>query len=197
MQVEQFGTGETTIVILASIHGNEVIGTPLLNMFSTQLFQNPAWTADRRIVCITVMNPDGVVAETRGNRDNIDINRNFPTENFGRGWFHGEAPLDAEESEMLMGLLIQLQPDRVLSIHQPLNGIDYDGPSKEMAEELSTISGIRIHKLGSRSGSLGTFLGVEMGIPIITLEISNDRSTLPPEKLWALYEPFLLKFILE
>jgi hypothetical protein len=76
-----------------------------------------------------------------------------------------------------------------------LNGIDYDGPSKALAEELSSVSGIRIHKLGSRSGSLGTFLGVEMNIPVITLEISEKRAALSPEQLWVLYEPFLVTFI--
>lgn len=195
LQVEQFGNGETPIVILASIHGTEPIGTPLLNQLSTRLFQDSAMTEERTIYCVSMVNPDGFVGQTRGNRENIDINRNFPTENFGRGWFHGDAPLDSIESEVLMRFLLDIQPARVLSIHQPLNGIDYDGPSKELAEELSMVSGIRIHKLGSRSGSLGTFLGVEMNIPVITLEISEKRAALSPENLWALYEPFLVTFI--
>lgn len=195
LQVEQFGNGELPIVILATIHGTESIGTPLLNQMSTNLYQNAAWTAGRTIYCISMVNPDGFVGQTRGNRENIDINRNFPTENFGRGWFHGDAPLDSTEAEILMSFLMEIQPKRVLSIHQPLNGIDYDGPSKELAEELSAVSGIRIHKLGSRSGSLGTFLGVEMNIPVITLEISEKRAALSPERLWVLYEPFLVTFI--
>lgn len=195
LQVEQFGDGEIPIVILASIHGNESIGTPLLNQLSIHLFQNSAWTTDRTIYCISMVNPDGFVGNTRGNRENIDINRNFPTENFGRGWFHGDAPLDSIESEILMRFFLEVQPERVLTIHQPLNGIDYDGPSKELAEELSSVSGIRIHKLGSRSGSLGTFLGVEMNIPVITLEISEKRAALSSEQLWVLYEPFLVTFI--
>ena len=195
LQVEQFGDGEIPIVILASIHGNESIGTPLLNHLSTHLLQNSAWTVDRTIYCISMVNPDGFVAQTRGNRENIDINRNFPTENFGRGWFHGDAPLESIESEALMRFLLDVQPARVLTLHQPLNGIDYDGPSKALAEELSSVSGIRIHKLGSRSGSLGTFLGVEMNIPVITLEISEKRAALSPDQLWVLYEPFLVTFI--
>lgn len=195
--VEQFGNGDEVIVVLASIHGTEPIGTPLLHHLSTHMFTEMEWTQDRTIFCLTTANPDGIVGNTRGNRDNIDINRNFPTENFGRGWFNGKAPLQAKESEVLMTFFMDIEPDRVLSIHQPLNGIDYDGPSKRLAEELSTVSGIRIHKLGSRSGSMGTFLGVEMGVPVITLEISEKRSVLPPDELWALYQPFLSTFIIQ
>jgi len=180
---------------LASIHGTEVIGTTLFNELIDALYEHPEWLSDRTIYLMKLANPDGVIAGIRGNSQNIDINRNFPTTNFGRGWFNGDAPLSTQEAVVLMNFFVEVQPSRVLTIHQPLNGIDYDGPAKELAQELSDLSDIRVHRLGSRSGSLGSFVGKDLQIPIITLEIpgyANDRSS---EWLWRKYGPFLEAFI--
>ena len=195
IKVERFGSGDEAIVLLASIHGTEVIGTPLFNRLIDALYEHPEWLNNRTIYLMRVTNPDGVVEGMRGNSNNIDINRNFPTKNFGRGWFNGDAPLSAGETVVLMDFFLEIQPSRVLAIHQPLNGIDYDGPAKDLAHELSELSNIRIHRLGSRSGSLGSFVGKDLQRPIITLEIpgyANERSS---EWLWERYGALLHAFI--
>lgn len=195
VRVERFGEGSEAIVLLASIHGTEIVGTSLFNLLIDALYEHPDWLNNRTLYLMKVTNPDGVVADVRGNSQNIDINRNFPTTNFGRGWFNGDAPLSAAETVVLMDFFVEIQPSRVLTIHQPLNGIDYDGPAKELAYELSEISNIRVHRLGSRSGSLGSFVGKDLQRPIITLEIpgyANDRSS---EWLWKRYGALLHAFI--
>ena len=195
VQVERFGSGSEAIVLLASIHGTEVVGTSLFNHLIDALYDHPDWLNNRTLYLMKLTNPDGVVADVRGNSQNIDINRNFPTNNFGRGLFNGDAPLSAAETVVLMDFFVEIQPSRVLTIHQPLNGIDYDGPAKELAHELSELSNIRIHRLGSRSGSLGSFVGKELQRPIITLEIpgyANERSS---EWLWERYGALLHAFI--
>lgn len=195
IKVERFGTGAEALVLLASIHGTEAIGTSLFNQLIDDLYEHPEWLDERSIYLMKLTNPDGVVQGVRGNSQNIDINRNFPTTNFGRGWFNGDAPLSAAETVVLMNFFVEVHPSRVLTIHQPLNGIDYDGPAKELAHELSELSKIRIHRLGSRSGSLGSFVGKDLQLPIITLEIpdyANDRSS---DWLWNRYGPLLQAFI--
>ena len=195
INVDRFGNGSEAIVLLASIHGTEVIGTALFNELIDVLYEHPEWLIDRTIYLMKLTNPDGVIAGIRGNSQNIDINRNFPTTNFGRGWFNGDAPLSAQETVVLRDFFVEVQPSRVLTIHQPLNGIDYDGPATELAQELSDLSDIRIHRLGSRSGSLGSFVGKDLQLPIITLEIpgyANERSS---EWLWLRYGPLLEAFI--
>ena len=195
IKVERFGSGDEAIVLLASIHGTEVIGTPLFNQLIDALYEHPEWLNNRTIYLMKLTNPDGVVEGVRGNSENIDINRNFPTKNFGRGWFNGDAPLSAQETAILMDFFVEIQPSRVLTIHQPLNGIDYDGPAKDLAHELSELSNIRIHRLGSRSGSLGSFVGKDLQRPIITLEIPGYASDRSPEWLWERYGALLHAFI--
>ena len=167
----------------------------IFNQLIDALYEHPEWLDNRTIYLMKLTNPDGVVEGVRGNSQNIDINRNFPTKNFGRGWFNGDAPLSAQETAILMDFFVEIQPSRVLTIHQPLNGIDYDGPAKDLAHELSELSNIRIHRLGSRSGSLGSFVGKDLQRPIITLEIPDYASDRSPEWLWERYGALLHAFI--
>ena len=195
--VEQFGQGGDTIAILASIHGTETIGTPLLFRLSQELMSEAKYTESQTVLLCYVVNPDGFVAELRGNRNNIDLNRNFPTENFGRGWFNGADPMSAVETEVLYQFLAEYDPDRLLVIHQPLNGIDFDGKHSEaLAEHLSQSSDIRIKRLGSRSGSLGSYAGKMLEKEIITLEIPDYAQEKGSEWLWNKYEVFLNAFLL-
>ena len=83
--VEQFGDGEEVVAIISSIHGNEAIGTPLLFRFLKEEVEIDL--KGKTLVLLYVANPDGYVLDMRGNSNNIDINRNFPTDNFGRGVF--------------------------------------------------------------------------------------------------------------
>ena len=195
IRVERFGVGSESVVLLASIHGTEVVGTSLFNRLIDEFEVHPEWFEGRTVYLVRVTNPDGVVQGIRGNSENIDINRNFPTNNFGRGWFNGEAPLSAVEATKLMEFFLAVRPSRVMTIHQPLNGIDYDGPAKVLAQELSEVSGIRIHRLGSRSGSMGSFVGKELNIPIITLEIPGYADERSPDWLWTRYGDVLHAFI--
>jgi len=192
---EQYGDGEDVIAILASIHGTEAAGTPLTIQFADYIWNNPGILVGKTIVLIHVTNPDGVVAEIRGNRNNIDINRNFPTDNFGRGIFNGEEPLSAVETKVLLTFLDQYQPDRVMVFHQPLNCIDFDGNSEELALHLSDVSGMRIKRLGSRSGSLGTYIAYQFKKEIITLELPSYASGKNADWLWQRYGELMIAFV--
>lgn len=191
--VEQFGDGEEVVAIISSIHGNETIGTPLLFRF---LQEGGVKNLDGRTVFLLyVANPDGYVLGMRGNSNNIDINRNLPTENFGRGIFNGKEPLSAIESTVLIGFFEEYQPDRTLIIHQPLNGIDYDGASKDLAEHLSAKSGIRIKRLGARSGSIGSYLSLSLKKQVVTLEVPERYSDMSMDSVCEKYCVLLTEFV--
>ena len=89
----------------------------------------------------------------------------------------GETPLSEPEARVLMKLLRHYFPTRVVSIHQPLNCIDYDGPAKKLAEAMAAACPLPVNKLGSRPGSLGSLVGVTLQKPIITFEMPKDAGT--------------------
>ena len=80
--------------------------------------------------------------------------------------------------------ILHWNPARVVSIHQPLRCIDYDGSAKSLAEEMAVASGLPVRKLGALPGSLGTLLGVDLGIPIVTVELPGAATSYSPQQLW-------------
>lgn len=182
-----------TILILATIHGNESAGTPLLKEMVLQLKDNPSLTHGRRIVLVPIANPDGYAAKTRSNAAGVDLNRNFPAENYSARRNRGNQALSEPESKAIADLFDLYKPDRVVSIHQPIGCIDYDGPAKDLAHAIAKAAKLPVRKLGLRKGSLGSFIGKTNNTAIITLELPSSASRL--SQSWNKYGQALLTAI--
>ncbi|MBN2377917.1 MAG: DUF2817 domain-containing protein [Sedimentisphaerales bacterium] len=191
------GHGPNTCLIMATIHGNEQAGTPLLLQLIEHLQQpqNAHLLAGRQLVIVPVANPDGVAHNRRFNSRGIDLNRNFPADNRRNTKKFGQSALSEPESTALYQLIDQYHPSRIVTIHQPLNCIDYDGPAQHLAEQMAMQCNLPIKKLGSRPGSLGSYAGNTLNIPIITLEFPRSDDNLSPQQLFQTYSPTLLTFI--
>ena len=174
-----FGDGEDVLWILATIHGNESAGTPLVAEFVKWLEKSPDELKGRRVVITPVANPDGFAANQRHNKHDVDLNRNFPAGNFDAAVkTYGTAPLSEPESRVLMQILSRYWPDRVVSIHQPFAVVDYDGPTEGLAKAMAAHCKLPVKVVGSRPGSLGSFVGLTLGKPWRR----QPRSTTPPWK---------------
>ena len=184
-------------MILASIHGSEPAGTPLVERFEAWLLEHPDEYADRRVVVVPIANPDGYNARERFNANGVDLNRNFPADNRTEKSIHGEAALSEPESVALMRTLRRFAPARVLSIHQPIACIDYDGPGEGLAAAMSAAIDARlpVRKLGGRPGSLGSYVGMTFGRPIITLELPKGAEQSSTDDLWRDYGAAVVAFV--
>ena len=189
------GRGPTVMLILATIHGNEPAGTPLVEQLGRHLGENPSWLEGRTVVLVALANPDGFAHHTRWNARGVDLNRNYPTANFRSSLRNGPGPLSEPESRVIVDLLRSLRPCRVLSIHQPLSCIDHDGPAEALALAMKRHTNLPVKKLGARPGSLGSYVGLELGIPIITLELPAEATGLEPGRVWQRHGPAVLAFI--
>lgn len=192
---EVIGNGPDTVLIMATIHGNEYAGTPLVARLSEHLRRHPHLVSSRRVVILPIANPDGYHHRVRYNVNGVDLNRNFPAQNFAATSQHGSSPLSEPESQAIFDLLGQYNPSRVVSIHQPIRCIDYDGPGAELARAMGHWTDLPVKRLGSRPGSLGSYVGNTLGVPIITLELPRGAEKHSADTLWSQYGQSLLAAI--
>ena len=190
------GYGEDTTLIIATIHGNEDAGTPLVRRLYWHLRENAAILAGRKVVIIPVANPDGRAARVRYNARGVDLNRNFESDNRINNEVHGQAALSEPESEIISRIITEYRPNKIVTLHQPLSCVDYDGPGQGMAEAMAKLCPLPAKKLGARPGSLGAYSGETLNIPTITLEMNASDSNLSDQALWDTYGEALVAAIL-
>ena len=151
--------------------------------------------ASNLILFIPCLNPDGKQQNTRVNSNKVDLNRNFPTKNRNEWkknfesdekdeFYPGEKPASEIETKFIIDILSEYKPDRILAIHSPYKIINYDGPAEKIAENMSKFNGYPIQvDIGYPTpGSLGTYAGKERNIPVITLELPQNKHF---SQLWS------------
>lgn len=188
-----FGNAQVTALIIGGIHGSEPASATLAESLISYL--EPKHYRTSRIVIVPRANPDGLEKRQRHNINGIDLNRNFPAGNHGAAAHGGVQPLSEPESRALHELVLDVQPALVIALHQPLSCVDYDGPAQAQAQWLSRQVNLPVRKLGSRPGSMGSWVGNDLGIPIITLELPKGATGLSEEELWQAYGPGILGLI--
>ena len=171
------------ILVIGGIHGDEYSSVSvvfkwmnILNIHHSGLFH---WHF------IPLSNPDGLLRNQsqRQNENRVDLNRNFPTSDWvgmaedywksrtGSDPRRYPGPQAASEPEVayLVKEIDEFQPDIIISMHAPYGLIDHDGPPKA-PERLGNLT---LRRLGVFPGSLGNYGGVDLGIPVVTVELTH------------------------
>ena len=190
------GRGSDTVLIMGAIHGDEHAGAALMDQLAKHLQDNQKLVQNQRVVLLPIANPDGFAAKTRENAHGIDLNRNFDTSNRVDNGTNGLRPLTEPESQALQALIKEYAPSRIVSVHTPLNCIDYDGPGQAIAARMAQDCDLPVKKLGARPGSLGSYTGESLGIPTITLELPPEAGKMSDSVLWQKYGKALMAAIL-
>ena len=123
-----FGSGPSKIIFVGTTHGDEKSSTTLLNGWIDYLETNyNSIPTHRTIVVIPNLNPDGYAMSRRTNANNVDLNRNFPANNWKSGVTMpdqsynanggGSAPLSEPESSALANYVLGQSPRLVLTYH--------------------------------------------------------------------------------
>jgi hypothetical protein len=187
------GSEAKKIMVISLIHGDETHAGSLGRFWMERLEKIDPRNSWR---VIPVANPDGVKKKTRNNANGVDINRNFPTVDWTadavKFWekyahksnrkFPGYSAGSESETQCIMKHLEEYKPDFVISIHTPLNVLDFDGPKLKKRVPYSYLPW---RSLGNFPGSLGRYLWVERQTPVLTTELKNNlpASSLPFEQL--------------
>ncbi len=193
---EILGQGPKNLLFLAGIHGDEDDGIRTLKQLTRYLQQNPEFLTGRRVIIVADSNPDGRIRQSRFNARGVDLNRNFPSRNWKRSQRSGRRPLSEPESQWLYQLIRHYPPQLIIAMHQFGRQIDYDGPARSVALAMAGVSPLTAKKLGARAGSLGSWAGNDLDIPVITVEMPRSAGYLPDREHWRQYGPMLLQAVI-
>ena len=180
-----FGVAGPKTLIFAAIHGDEPNTAFVANQLVEHLTKNPEAYYARRVAVVPVANPDGLARATRKNAREIDLNRNFPAKNFAVGkkdrYFGGEQPASEPETQLLIELIEDWQPNRIITMHaiaRGKHGNNFDGPAETLAKTMSRHNEYSVLKsMGYPTpGSFGSWAGIDRQLPTITLELPSDAT---------------------
>lgn len=184
------GSAQGRVLLLGGIHGDEYSSVSVVFRWLNALAdEGELGQLDWRI--IPLLNPDGLLRSRsqRMNHRGVDLNRNFPTENWDEDatdyWerrtgrnprrYPGPEPLSEPESRYLHAQIRAFAPDLIVAVHAPLEVVDFDGPPKP-PERLGSLY---LHRMGTYPGSLGRYGGEQLGLPVVTIELSS-AGIMPP-----------------
>ena len=171
------------VLVIGGIHGDEYSSVSVIIKWMKILDKNHTGLFHWRF--IPTANPDGLlkVKSQRQNSNGVDLNRNFPTADWmNHATLHWEqktyknprrypGPHQASELETqwLIKQIKKFEPDAIVALHAPYHLVDYDGPPT--APE--ALGGLSLRRLGVYPGSLGNYAGVDLMVPIVTVELKS------------------------
>lgn len=127
-------SGRPVVLLIASMHGDEAAPAQILNTIRAgqAIMGVDLWV-------LPTYNPDGVAAHRRQNARGVDLNRNFPYRwaDLDGPVESGSRPASEPETRAVMALLKRIRPDRIVSFHQPLFGVDTDTKDPVFARRLA------------------------------------------------------------
>jgi protein MpaA len=218
IEVYRFGDGERAYLIVAGIHGGYEGNTiALANELITHINKNPgAIPGDVTLYIIRNMNPDGEARDNgvdgRVNNNGVDLNRNFPSENWTDDWaragcwiyrpttggaFGGSEP----ETRSVMGFIRNHELEALISYHSAALGVfpggdPWTADSRRLASALANATGYPYPPIDTGCKYTGTLAdwAVENGVgAAVDMELRNHKDTDFKENLKAL--KVLLSFV--
>jgi protein MpaA len=169
-----FGAGAAPLLVIGGVHGDEPSSVEACVALARRLAVGaPA----APVVLVPALNPDGLARGAKNAARDVDLNRNFPSQNWraahAPGYFPGAAPLSEPETRLVAALVARHAVRGVVAVHAPFACVNYDGPAAAWAEAVAAACGwpARADLGYPTPGSLGSWLGVDRGLPVLTLEL--------------------------
>lgn len=126
--------GKRRIVLVSTMHGDEPHTRAIL-----ETLRDGRAIRGVDLWVVPTYNPDGLARGTRRNARGVDLNRNFPHrwKDLDGRYESGRSPASEPETRAVMAFLEEIDPVRVVSFHQPLNGVDTDTKDPRFARRLA------------------------------------------------------------
>jgi len=177
--------GKLDVLIFGAFHGDEPESAELCFRILHDVNHEKGFLNGKRLGILPIVNPDGLLLKTRKNAREVDLNRNFETQNWEATEQHehyhgGSLPFSEPESRAVAKLIQATSPDVILTYHTPYRLINYDGPSlttEQLAEGYAIACDYPCEaSIGYPTpGSFGNWAGVERDIHVLTIELPEGE----------------------
>lgn len=191
----EFGNGLKHLLILGGVHGDEYEGIAA-SWGLIEAFQK-SFPYSFKLTIVPQFNIDGVLHKTRGNAHGIDLNRNLPTKDWTSEWTNprykpGATANSEPENQALTHWVEENKPHFILSLHSWHPVLNVNGDCMKFAKRLQEYVGYKIDAdIGYPTpGCLGTYTGLERGIPTLTYEIERGLNS---EAIMSIHVPAILE----
>ena len=172
---------QARILMLGGIHGDEYSSVTIMFKWMAILDKYHSGLFHWKIA--PLVNPDGLLQKKsqRMNANGVDLNRNFKNgknKNISltywkkHTWkdprrYPGAVPMSEAETQWMAKLIKEFKPDAIIAVHAPYGVVDFDGPPKPPTH----LGPLHLRLLGTYPGSLGNFAGIQLNIPVVTVEL--------------------------
>ena len=120
-------------LLFGAIHGDEAVTQLMLERLADELVERPPGRDTWIVPCVNV---DGVLAGTRNNANDVDLNRNFASADWGQnrrpGHNPGGAAEDQPETRALVELIDRIQPARIIAAHVGRRSVNWDRTGEQL-----------------------------------------------------------------
>lgn len=188
--------GQSPILFIGGVHGDEPEGVELAKKtlswlqsesYEKHIGEKPAW------VLIPCLNLDGYLRNQRVNGQGIDLNRNFPSQNWKASpvrdrYYPGAKSGESPEVTQLVELIRNISPKVIIHCHSWNPCIVCSGPEDHpYAKALAEASGYKlVNDIGYPTpGSLGDYGWFDLRIPVICIE-EQEKENL--DAVWGHFE---------
>jgi hypothetical protein len=194
---------ERPLLLIGGVHGDEPEGVwlaeTLLQWIQTQVLSQKAHLL-RNFLLIPCLNPDGYLKNERTNGKGIDLNRNFPSQDWSpesKGPRYNPGPQAASEPEVkaVTQLIEQRNPSLIIHFHSWEPCIVYTGSdAKKLSDFFAKISGYTSKEdIGYPTpGSLGQYGWLKHNIPVICIE---EQEGCKRDRIWPRWRPALTQLL--
>jgi len=148
------GGAQVRYLVVGQMHGDEPAGTEVVRGRLLDIALPDGVT----MWFIPTINPDGLARGTRTNARGVDLNRNFPfhwvRSGIGTNTYSGPRPQSEPETRAVLAFLDRLRPQTIVSIHQPLDCVDFSGGDPAVTRWLARHLGLPTRGLSGYTGTM-------------------------------------------
>jgi len=173
------------VLLIGGTHGDELTSVSVTFRWVTKLNEFHSGLFHWRV--IPAMNPDGLLkrAAKRTNHNGVDLNRNMPSDDWEKNalayWqnkgsknprkYPGSRASSEPETQWLVDEIKRFKPDAIIAVHAPYGVVDFD--ALKLSSAPRSLGKLHLNLLGTYPGSLGNYAGINLNIPVITLELPS------------------------